>query len=78
MSNHLHSQHHYNLCERDSDGILWCISNNLTREQVKEQLKEDLSMYHEIVVVMVETNSFDVSEEFKWEVFDDNNGNKGE
>jgi len=64
MSKQLHAQHHYNICERDSDGILWCISNNLTREQVKEQLKGDRSMYDEIVVVMVETNSFDVSFEF--------------
>ena len=65
MSKHLHSQHHYNVCERDYDGVLWCIRTNLSRESLMEFLKEeDLSMYHEIVVVMVETNTFDVSFEF--------------
>lgn len=65
MSKHLVSQHHYNICERDSEGTLWVIANNYTRERVFEFLNtEDTSVYNEIVVVLVETYTFDVSFEF--------------
>lgn len=65
MSKHLVSQHHYNICERDSEGTLWVIANNYTRERVFEFLNtEDTGVYNEIVMVKVETNTFDVSFEF--------------
>lgn len=65
MNNPLTTQHHYNICERDSEGTLWVIANNYTRRRVFEFLiTEDTSVYNEIVVVKVETNTFDVSFEF--------------
>lgn len=34
MTKPLQSRHYYNICQQDSNGILWTIANNYTQEQV--------------------------------------------
>ena len=79
MTKPLTTQTYYNICRRDDKGILWAVVNNYTEDQVKGYLGSlGESLCKDLVVIAVETCTFDVSEKFKWKVFDDNNGNKGE
>jgi len=65
MSKHLHSQHHYNICQRDSNGILWSIARNYTEDQASDYVKDmPESLRKGLAVIMVETNTSDVSFEF--------------
>lgn len=65
MSKPLQSKHYYNICQQDSNGILWTIANNYTQEQVMDYIKDvPDSLRKDLAVIMVETNTFDVSFEF--------------